>query len=186
MKIKIITLLLIVLTLNCTITSFSQSLKQNKEATYDSANGEPLYKKLHDFGYTHQTELGNLDSLCLTGCSFARFKINVKSVVYDISFSAGTPPAIKEYMTKALKWTDGNWEVKLIDGKASDSKYMMLPILYYLGIVCQGKNEVDNNFWRMLWFDGSGELKDGKYYSRASETLDCVLLHPYMIKSPVN
>ena len=185
MKTKIILLLLTMFILGATITTFSQDVKKSQEAKY-SGDGEPLYKKLHDFGYTHQTECGNLDSLCLTGCSFARFKIDTRSNVKDISFSIGTPTAIIEYMTKALKWTNGSWIVKSIDGKLSESQFMMLPIIYYLGITCQGKNEVDNNFWRMLWFDGSGELKDGKYYSRASETLDCVLLHPYMIKSPVN
>lgn len=183
MRRKTILLLLIMISIiGSTINTFSQT----KETEFNSGDGEPLYRKLHNFGYSHQTESGNLDSLCLTGCAFARFKINVRNSVKDISFSSGTPTAIKEYMIKALKWTDGNWTVKTIDGKPSDSKYMLLPIIYYLGIKCKGKNEVDNNLWRMLWFDGSGELRDGKYYSRANETLDCVVLHPYMIKSPVD
>jgi hypothetical protein len=186
MKKIIILPLVIVFSFGFTVNLFGQVVKQTKEAEFNSGDGEQLYKKLHDFAYTHQTERGNLDSLCLTGSAFARFKIDTKNSVKDIGFSIGTPSAIMEYMSKALKWTNGNWTVKLIDGKPSESQYMMLPIIYYLGITCQGKNEVDNNFWRMLWFDGSGELKNGTYYRRANETLDCVLLHPYMIKSPIN
>jgi hypothetical protein len=156
----------------------------NQEASF--ANEETtLFKRLADFGATHLTERRGLDSLCVSGCTFIRFKITNRSVVNDISFSAGTPPQLKVYFTQMLQWTNGYWNARKINGKYVESKYMILPILYSVGVDCAKENSLYSNFWRMLWFDDETVWKDGLAYRRGTESIDCILLHPFLIKSGI-
>lgn len=183
-KISITIVCLIFFVLGSTSHVFCQNGNETKEARFYTEDGNMLYQRLHDFGYTHQTERHALDTLCNHGYAFVKFKISSRSVVTDISFSDGTPPAIAQYMSKALSWTDGHWVAKTINGKPTESKFMFLPIAYLLGINCEKiENSSFNNFWKMLWFDGLS-FKTGQLYNNGNTTLDCIILHPYLIKSP--
>ena len=178
-------LYLVLLFLGCKTPIFSQIHDIVKETKFQNQDGE-LYKRLNDFGHTHQTERKHLDSACILGCSFIRFKINERSIVSNVAFSAGTPPEIVAYMSKAIEWTNGYWTVKTINSKPVESQYMLLPVMYMLGIDCNRNESMYNNFWRMLWFDGNEEYRDITKHSKSNETLDCILLHPYNLGSGVH
>lgn len=157
-----------------------------KEAKFNSGDGHNLYQKMGEYGQTHQTERWQLDSVCRHGFIFVKFKVDEKSMVKDIVVNVGTPPILAQYLKNALKWTNGNWEVKTVNRKPTESQYFLLPVIYLLEADCPHEDHSYNDFWRMIRFDGTEEISDQNFYDRANETLDCIMLHPYMIKSPIH
>lgn len=181
---KYLKLILILLLVN--IHSNGQNSISIKQAEYKRIDGEKLFQRLNNYGYTHQTERNQLDSLNLSGFTFMRFKLDEQGKIKDIIFNVGTPLKIMKYMENALNWTQGYWLPKSINGKPVESDYMLLPVTYILGNDTTDESEIYKSFWRMLWFDGSDDLVGEARYKRMGETLNCVLLHPYFVKTGIH
>jgi hypothetical protein len=73
----------------------------------------------HKGGYLLQ-----LDSLCVTGCSFVSFDVNASGEVTNINTDNRTPPELKDWLVAMVKGTNKKWKV--------DSKEIkiVVPVIY--------------------------------------------------------
>lgn len=165
------------------VDSFAQDIV--KEAKFNSGDGRNLYQKIGEYGHAHQTERRQLDSVCRHGFIFVKFKVDEKKMVKDIVVNVGTPPILSQFLKSALQSTNGNWDVKTINKKPTVSQYFLLPVIYMLDVNCVSEDHSYNDLFRMIRFDGTDEIRNVSIYDRVDETLDCIVLHPFIIKSTI-
>jgi len=140
---------------------------------------EILAKKLKD------STASKTLNICATSIIFAKFTIDVKGNVKDISFSGdkNCPSNIKKLLISVIKQSDGTWVPSVINNKKVESKPFILPLIYRLESGCQthsSQGDIGSAIINILNFDGN-ESNTKKENDKGQ--LNCILLVPLNIFS---
>jgi hypothetical protein len=124
-------------------------------------------------------------NLCAISVVFAKFTIDIKGNVKNISFlgDKNCPIEIKDLLISVIKQTNGTWIPTLINNKKTESKPFILPLIYRLQGGCpldKYENKIESSIMNMLYFDANEQNNPKKpNYLK----LDCFLLQPLNIIS---
>jgi hypothetical protein len=159
----------------------------SKEARYK--DGEIALRKKLEGTFREECKRNNLN-VCLTGVVFAKFTIDSIGNVRHLSFSKAedTPPVLKNILTTVILSTNGLWLPRIINGKTTESRPFILPLIYSMEAHCNPQelqkanskityHEVPNNL--------ETNLLDILNYNNESSAnqLDCILLKPLHVFS---
>jgi hypothetical protein len=144
----------------------------NQEAHYkygDKALREYLQKK-----FTEEVKTHNMD-VCLISATFAKFSIGPDGNIADIKFSENkdTPPVFRDILTDLIMGTNGRWNPNIVNGKTTDSRPFVLPLIFQMEAGCHNSGEKANNGTdnALIAF-----LNDDNGIEKNETQLDCILL----------
>lgn len=119
--------------------------------------------------------------MCISSCTFVKFKIDKVGKVNDIHFTYATPEIIKTIFTQALLSTNGFWKYK---GKADQSVTFMLPVVFVFEDKCQPRNLAANRVLDILLDDDNPEAGKPEIPGTSNNpVLSCVILNPIYLMS---
>lgn len=145
--------------------------------TKDSSNvNNYLYQYIHA-----NFKLEKYDTMCLSSCTFIKFKINKIGMVDDIHFTYATPEIIKSIFKQALLSTNGFWKYKT---KIAQPVTFMLPVVFIFEDKCKPSELSANRVLDILLDDDNpNAAKPGLPGIAGNSILKCIILNPMFLKS---
>jgi hypothetical protein len=162
--------------------------------TVAAQNVLPVFRNdsitINNYLYKYVTanfSLEKYDTLCLSACTFIKFKVNGKGNIEELRFTYNTPAIIKTIFTNALLSTNGSWKYK--SGKLVGSKMIpfVLPVTFIFENNCRPADRAVNGVLDILTDDTDADAgKPGLPGTKNKKPLQCIILNPLFIKSGYN
>jgi hypothetical protein len=169
-------IILLLLTFVGSVPTYSQTNVQ--EAHYK--NGDIALRKFFLEKLDDARKKNNLD-VCLISVTFAKFCIDSVGNITGLSFceTKDTPPVFRKILTTIIYSTNGSWIPKTVDGRATESKPFILPLIYQMEAGCSANhihvnNGTDTSIIGLFDFDDKTKMLT---------QLDCILLKPIAVFS---
>jgi len=152
--------------------------QQNFKEAYFKSGGKIGFQKFLQNKFSAEVKKHQLD-ICLISATFAEFRIDTTGNIKDLVFfeNHDTPQVFREVLVQIISKTNGLWIPAQINGKATESKVYILPLIYEMESACKTPAP-DGTATSLLGFL---DFKDKNGMSISQ--LDCILLRPLHIFS---
>jgi len=152
--------------------------QQNFKEAYFKYDGNIGLQKFLQNKFSAEVKKHQLD-ICLISATFAEFRIDTTGNIKDLVFfeNHDTPQVFREVLMHIISETNGLWIPAQINGKATESRVYILPLIYEMESACMSPapDGTANSLLGFLDFKD----KNGMSISQ----LDCILLRPLHIFS---
>ena len=167
-----------------TIIFFIVSSSKSQSPLPIFKNGGPsLNTYLYKYIETNY-QLKNYDTLCLSSCSFIKFKISDDGNVTDLHFTYHTPTIIKEIFSKALFSTNGFWSYGVNKRTAKEHSSFVLPVVFIFESNCKPVERSSNSVLDILIDDDNPKAAQPVLPGTSDNAvLNYNILNPIFIKS---
>jgi len=105
--------------------------QQNFKEAYFKSGGKIGFQKFLQNKFSAEVKKHQLD-ICLISATFAEFRIDTTGNIKDLVFfeNHDTPQVFREVLVQIISKTNGLWIPAQINGKATESKVYILPLIY--------------------------------------------------------